>query len=186
MAPRLILSAGEMLSRWRLLQGLEMARTDASVTRTDGIDLDGLMMSRIDAWYVHCLMTMPPSALPLTDIGSSLTMTRTGDGAGMIRLPPDCLRVTEVTMQGWNRPALIVPEGSPEEETQLSPFTRGKTERPVVIASERLLRIYTPPEGASTKPGVLAVMLPPQGEYHVTEPMLASIPCVTDNINGDC
>ncbi len=172
----MILTASQLLTEWKLRQGLLPLRSDATITRTDGYDLDSLLMAQVYEWYTDCLYTMPPSHLPLQDIASQLTLTRTDDGVGRVLLPERCARVTNVFMPGWRREAHIVSPQSVEATAQLSPYSRGDCNMPVVVATEYSMCLYTPPRGATSLGTVMAALLPEKNTFPVTEPMMAAMP----------
>lgn len=172
----MILTASQLLTEWKLRQGLLPLRSDATVSRTDGYDLDELLMRQAREWYVRCLYELPPSYLPEEDISSMLTLTRIPDGAGRVILPERVARVTSVYMPGWRREARVVSPDTVEARTQLSPYSRGNSNMPVVVVDGRVMNIYTPPRGAADVGVVMAVMLPENDLYPVTQQMVVTMP----------
>lgn len=170
-----------LLEEWKLRSRLEPLRTDCVMTRTDGLDIDTYLLRELRAWYLRQLATAPVDTLPLTDIAPLLTMTRAPDGAGLVNLPDGCLRVVSVEMDGWHRPAVIVtdPECT-EAVAQTSPYSRGGVCRPVAVIYPGRMMLYTPPAYTAGPSSVLAVTLPPEGTYPLTESMLANMPLNLD------
>lgn len=169
------LSAGQLIARRKLAGFFEPLHSDAEITCDDGIDLDTLIRQQTDAWYSRMLLTAPLEILPLTDIASQLTMSRTADGAGLVSLPPGTVRVAEVTMEGWLRPAAVITDpASAEALAQINPFSRGTASHPVaVVHPGGRLMLYTPPRQAIRPSSLLAVIQPPEGTYLLTEAMFS-------------
>ncbi len=172
----MILTASQLLTEWKLRQGLLPLRSDATVTRSDGYDLDELLMRQVREWYVKSLYELPPSHLPVEDISSMLTMNRMADGTGRVILPERVVRVTSVYIPGWRREARVVLPDSVEAHAQLSPYSRGNSNMPVVVVNDRVMNIYTPPRGAADAGVVMAVLLPTDDLYPVTQQMVVTMP----------
>lgn len=175
----IVYSEARMLEEWKLRCRLEPLRTDCVITRTDGIDIDAYLLRELRAWYIRQLATAPVYTLPLTDIASDIAMTRAPDGAGLVMLPPRCMRVVSVDMPGWQRPARIVTDLTcADAVAQTSPYSRGKSCAPVALVLADRILLYTPPQGISAPSSLLAVMQPPEGTYHLTGQMLATLPSI--------
>jgi len=183
MAQRLIFTRDRLLAEWKLRQGLAPLISGAVVTRTDGIDLNAIMMAQIDAWYQQCLLSMDPDSLPLTDIAPQLTVAMSPDGSAAVILPPECLRVTGVMMRGWCREAYIAEPDSPEAEAQKSAYARGGCTSPVAVIRNRTMHLYTPPADDATLLHVTAVMMPDTDVYHLTPQMLAAMPIAVASLS---
>lgn len=169
------LSAEAMLDLWMLHSTCEPLRTDAAVTRSYAVDFRTLMAGRMRAWYIATLLNAPPEVLPLTDIASSLSVVRTPSGAGVAELPAGVLRVVSVEAADWAMPALVTSDpSSPLARSQASPYSCGRSVRPVVVVSGSVMRVFSPPEQGLSS--VLAVMLPPEGTYRITDAMIPLIP----------
>lgn len=180
-----VLSESEMLQLWRRLKLLEPLRDDCVVERTDGVALDVLLANEMRAWYLERLLTEPISRLPLSDISQSVVPTRTSDGAGLLDLPADCLRLAAVHCKGWHSDALLIEDNDPDAKVdaelagealaQANPFARGRCSRPVAIHSPGQLRLYTPPAGPIVIDRLLAVTLPPDGTYPLSPFLLSQL-----------
>ncbi len=176
MMPVVTLTAEQMLSRWKLSRYFEPLRSDCLITRTDGIDLDRLLMQEIDAWYITQLHSLPIEHLPLTDITARLSPIRTDDGAAMVALPDDVLRIASVMVDGWLRPPQIITDMStPMAMAQSSPMARGGCAAPVVVVTQRRMMLYTPPPGDISLSSVSAVVLPHDNTYYLTPTLLSDI-----------
>lgn len=101
------LSRSEMLELWRLVRHLEPLRTDATVTRSDGLNLSALVENSVDRWYERLLLESPEEDIPLVNLSADSRVTTAPDGVVKVELPERCLRVFSATLQGWTRPAVI-------------------------------------------------------------------------------
>ncbi|MCM1483835.1 MAG: hypothetical protein NC043_05830 [Muribaculaceae bacterium] len=171
-------TADEMLRLYMQHSAFELPRTDTGFSRTDGIDLESLIATRLRAWYVDTLLTAPLDSLPLTDVTQRIRLVRAPSGAGEVSLPAGCLRVAQVMMKSWERPARIVTDpASPLALDQHCRFTRGGRVSPAAVVEGSTLRLYTPSADTSdTLTSLLCVLLPPDGTYHLTDPLLSTIP----------
>lgn len=130
----LSLTRRQMLDRWMLMKGFLPARTDASVTRADGIDLEALMESEMRAWYLRMLDTAPPHLTGITDIASRVTLTLDTQGpAARVELPADCRRVVRFRLDGWHNDAILAAPDSPEAQREDNRLTRGGMWHPVAV-----------------------------------------------------
>lgn len=147
-----------MLERWKLMRRMEPLRSDCSVTRTDGIDLDRELTMEMQAWYVRALLEESADHLPLTELSGEVSVTRAPCGAGMVSLPDNCLRVVSVTLRGWQVPARVVADPlSAVALAQLSPWARAGCASPVAVVHSTHVMLYTPPEGEIVLESMLAV-----------------------------
>ncbi|MDE6496398.1 MAG: hypothetical protein K2L30_09215 [Duncaniella sp.] len=141
------LSQPEMIARWRLHRYHEPLRNDCSVTRTDGIDLDSIIVTEMEAWYFNLLDTAPPDLLVTADISSEVAMSRDSDGVARIPLPTGVRRVIEVGVSSWPCPAQIVTDPhSATARRQRHKFTRAGSSSPVAIHSGGVLTLYSVPQ----------------------------------------
>lgn len=157
--------------------GMEPLRTDSLLTRTDGADVERVMLDRMRAWYADMLATQPADKLPLSDMAAEIEVSIDESGAGTAMLPARCLRVVLVMAHGWERPAVIVtdPESDLAAE-QACEFTRGGTVSPVAVIDHGVMKLYTPPGGNAKLSRVLCVMRPPEGTYLLTDAMKGLLP----------
>ena len=168
------LDAASMLALWKRAHGYEPARTDCSIKRVDGPDLDSLLSLEMRQWYVKRLMEMPCHSLPLTDIASSVSTVASSMGAASVTLPERCLRVASVKMANWDRPAIIVTDHDCADAlAQANPFARAGCARPVALAEPGHLTLIP---GNSTLSHLLCVMLPDDETSYILNPaMIAEI-----------
>lgn len=140
-----------MLATWRLLRGYEPLRNDASVTRTDGIDLDRLLELEMEAWYRNALATARPEMLEPRNIASQVSYTLNPDRSMTIPLPDNVVRVTGVKLDCWARGARLLYPATDEIEIdrQASPYARAGAASPVAVVDGGELRLYSIPAGVS-------------------------------------
>ena len=173
------LTHDEMLQLWKLVNAYEPLRADCTVTRSDGIDLDGLLTVEMQAWYDNLLDTAPIEMLCPHDISSRAILTININGHAEIELPADCRRLIEVKLSCWHRPAAIIAE--PDAATinrQSSPFTRGGAMEPVALMLHGRLMLYSIPDGTTSIPRVerlIAVTKPQDGTYELAERAILDI-----------
>lgn len=171
------LTQEEMLAQWKLRRYLEPLRDDCSAVRADGIGLDRYLTVEMRRWYVDMMSTATVQFTGWTDIADDVALRLLPDGSGEITLPANCLRVVDVTLDGWQRPATVITD--PESAValrQLSRFTRGGSVRPVAVVNGPALRLYTPPPGR--RPAILSlrcVILPDEGKFIMDERALGLI-----------
>ncbi|MCM1348033.1 MAG: hypothetical protein NC338_01360 [Firmicutes bacterium] len=170
------LTPDAMLARWKRAHGFEPLRSDCTVTRTDGPDLDAMLTLQMNNWYTDTLLHAPLHMLPLTDIASEISMTVSPTGTAMATLPENCLRVASVMSQGWEQPALVVDNlQSAEALAQANPYAAGSTSRPVALVGAGWIKISPPPE-PTDRLWIMAVAMPDTSRrYILTQAMLSSI-----------
>lgn len=173
------LTPDQMLNLWRIAQGFEPLRTDASVTRTDGLDIDTMLRLQMRAWYLKQLDTAPCSLLPVEEIRTEVVPRPVADGSLALTLPDGVRRVVEVQLGGWMRPATIIEADDPSAaatlQRQASAYARGGVEHPVAVLQSRSeLRLY-PGASASIAIVTLRVVRPPKDAYTLDESLLAPL-----------
>lgn len=163
-----------MLELWRLVRHFEPLAPGATASRADGTDLDALLLADIDRWYAACFATLPDSQLPQADFAAETEIELDSTGAGTVALPARCLRVVEVMLTGWARPATVTEAGSALAAEQSSRYTRGARVDPVAVVSPAAceMRLYTPPSGTRRLARLIGVAWPADGTYDVTPFML--------------
>ncbi len=175
-----VLSAGEMLALWKRRLGYDAPRTDCTVTRSGGPDLDDVLMEQARSWYTWTLRSAPASALPLTDIAEQTALAISPEGVASADLPPGCLRVVSVMMEGWMQPALVVTDSSlPEAVAQTNPFARAASVRPVAVVAGSRLMLFSAPSPGARLLSLEVVMMPDMAdEFVLTDMMVASMPVI--------
>ncbi len=170
------LSIDEMLNQWRLRRALEPLRSDCTVERLDGIDLDVLLRNEINDWYRNLLDTAPVEMLVVTDISAMVALSKRGDGSATIRLPERCRRVVEVMLDCWEQPARIVEADTITAQMQENPYSRGGITAPVAVKRHGRLQVYSIPSNVDGKIASLQCVLEPEeGFYEMDERALSTI-----------
>ena len=132
---KLHLTREEFLALWRTHRGYTPSVCgDACVQRSDGMDLDSILMAEMEEWYRKLLLEADESLLAPEDIAADTAMPAPSGGSVTIHLPPGVLRVLCVRLSGWSRPACIVTDpDSPTAVSQLHPYTRACADSPVAV-----------------------------------------------------
>lgn len=163
------LSESEMLNLWKLKRGMASLRDDAVITRSDGMDMDTLLLSNMRGWYDRVIRTASADVLPLADVTNRLEMTVAPSGVAVVKLPDDCVRVVRVMAEGWERQAEITTDVSGVlAQEQMSEYTRGGAVNPVAVVDGGEMRLYTLGDGAKLEQ-VLCVMSRSDDGYLMTD-----------------
>lgn len=163
----------EMLSLWRRRAGLEVKRSDVTVTRADAAGSDEFFTAEIDAWYHRLLRQAPEECLVLkTPLLLNSAYTSSTVGVAMVALPASVVRPVHVKLKGWTCEARIVP---PEEAghlaaLQLDPYTRARHDSPLAIRLPGGALMLSPAEPSFTSAQVerleCVVATPSAYEFH--------------------
>lgn len=130
----LSLTRRQMLDKWMLMKGFALARTDASVIRADGIDIEVMMEAEMRAWYLSMLDTAPPHLVGAADIADRVALTVDSDGlTARVALPADCRRVVRFRLDGWHNDATIAAPDSAAARREDNRLTRSGMWRPVAV-----------------------------------------------------
>lgn len=171
---KLRLSTDEMLSQWRMRRALEPLRSDCTVERIDGIDLDSFLLMEMKDWYLNLLDTAPIHLLTLTDIASKVSPSKNKDLSVTIHLPQGCRRVIELALDCSPVPIKITTADTPLALCQQNPFSRSGTVSPIAIHSHGNLTIYAGNDDFNIVK-LLCVMEPDNGFYELDEAALSLI-----------
>ncbi len=172
---KLCLNPSDMLEQWRLHSGYSLPLADAVCRRNDGIDLDTIMRADLNAWYRRLLAEGEPGQLAPEDFSHSVVLTPGDDGGTIVSLPPEVVRVTEVRLSGWTRPARIVT--SPTHilaARQLHPFTRATRSHPVALFVGGTLRLYPASSPGDSLLSLRCVTLR-EDEYRIDDSAFSSL-----------
>ncbi|MDO4319692.1 MAG: hypothetical protein Q4C34_03880 [Bacteroidales bacterium] len=171
----MIYTKSQMLSLWRNALGIDTLRSDMTLSRVDGIDIDAYIGRRMRLWYLGLLDTAPLDRLTLTDIAAGVTAVADGCCA-RIDLPDGCRRVASVALAGWQR--AVGPVGGDEARRVMaraaSPYTLPGICEPAVVACGRSLLCM--PATTPTVASLMAVIDPGPESYVLDESLLATIP----------
>lgn len=171
---KLRLSTDEMLSQWRMRRALEPLRSDCTVERIDGIDLDSFLKMEMRDWYLNLLDTAPLHLLTLTDIASKVSLSKNDDLSATIHLPQGCRRVIELTLDCSPVPIKITPPDTPLAICQQNPFSQSGAVSPIAIHSYNSLIIHAGSDNFNIVQ-LLCVMEPDDGFYELDEAALSLI-----------
>lgn len=141
---QLRLTPSQMLDRWRLHSSYSAPLSDTTFIRNDGVDTSAIHRAELNRWYRRLLLEGPEEYLVATDHASTVVLPPVAtDGATVIPLPSDVVRVLCVRLASWRRPARIVT--SPTHilaARQRHPFTRATPSAPVAIFHGGELHLY--------------------------------------------
>ncbi len=172
----MIFSRDSFVELWKRRMGFETPRTDSVITRGDGPDVNVMAFEQASSWYVGVLKSMPVESLPLTDISGQLVAVASPPGAAAFLLPDGCMKVAEVTADGWLAPArIIVQPGATEALAQLNPYSCAGPLSPVALVSGRRMIVY-PSSTGDTMPEVMGVMEPDGKTFTLTSDMISQMP----------
>lgn len=93
------------------MAGLEPSNLEFTIERTDGIDVDSIVASRLRRWYVEQLHTAPTEFLPIEDI-AALAILKPGmySSSQTVILPDGCLRPQSISFENWLVEVPVAPE----------------------------------------------------------------------------
>lgn len=169
---KLTLTAAEMLGLWRLHRAYGPPLADATVRRTDGIDTAALFTAEMNLWYRRLLLEAPPPLLAPCSPASALSFPH--EGCAVAELPQGTVRVLEVRLGSWLRPATVVTDlSSPLLGRQLHRFTRATQASPVAFFDGRSLRLY--PASPSDVLASLSCVVCTDGVYEFDDSALATL-----------
>lgn len=174
---KLKLTPAEMLDRWRLHAACSPPLTDASFRRTDGIDTDAIFTADMEHWYHRLLLEAPPSQLAPAELAAETLMPSTPDsgGATVLTLPAGVVRVLEVSLSSWLRPAVIVTDPDCALlARQLHPYTRATAACPVAFFTTGRLRLY-PPAAPADRLETLSCVIHTPGIYEFDSSALSAL-----------
>ncbi len=166
-----------MLRLWRQHRGHLPTYTGSVTSRSDSLDTDSYFEAEMDLWYRRMLHEAPPELLKVSDLSNQLMFfhDKAADGATSITLPEGVVRLVEVRLNSWMRPARIVADPTAAEILrQLHPYTRATATRPVVFVSGREIRLYP---GCSSTDSLrsLKVVAFTEGFYEFDSSLLSQI-----------
>lgn len=88
------LTEKEMIDLWLLSKGYEPLRTDATIIRTDGVDIRAIARLECRRWYHRLLLEGDPSLLIPEEMAGDPTVTRhaTDRGSLIVTMPTAVVR----------------------------------------------------------------------------------------------
>lgn len=171
---KLHLTEAQLLQEWRLRYLPQPVNTGAAVTVTGGYDMEAIIKARMRDWYSRLVAAADPAMLAPVEIGDRITLLRCADGSAMATMPPETVKVMEVNMEGWAKPAIVTADSQSRTAIrQRSPYSRGDTESPVVVIDSTTMRIYSPPPDVGSIS--VTALVDEHDIYHLDSAALATI-----------
>lgn len=97
------LSESEMLDLWKTMMQLQPAHYGCTIERTDGIDIDELLLIHIRKWYASLLLSAPDGIVPVEDVKDRLSVMVADNGVVTAMVPPECVRPVEWKLKAWQK-----------------------------------------------------------------------------------
>lgn len=171
------LTPTQMLDLWKQLLHLQPVRRNCSVERDDGIDLDSLLLTHINRWYAHLLLTAPPSLLPVEDVAQQVTLQAESSGAVIASLPAHCVRPVEWRLNGWLRSVTHFPAPNEAPARHHNVWTQGGCHQPAAEHHGDHLVLYSAPTGSTpTLATARCVVRPANGHYQFDQSLIPENP----------
>lgn len=136
---KLTLTESDMLKIWRRARAIEPIRLDCTADRTDGPDVDAILVDRMRAWYLDLLDNAPLSKLVQVECVDSASVSFPDPGLAVVSAPEGCRRIVSVRFSDWTFPVEVTDSLIPASAA--NPFCR----RPAAfrIAPDRIAVIGT-------------------------------------------
>ncbi len=116
------LTESEMLQLWKRTCAVEPLRLDCTALRTDGPDVDALLIDRMRRWYLDLLDHGPESAVAVSNASQVATVQTLSDGRALIKGPDGCRRILSVMFSDWDFPVKV--RELPERQGPRNPYLR--------------------------------------------------------------
>lgn len=171
-------SRSEMLVLWRRAAGLEPLRSDCTVDRTDGVDVDAMIEPRMRSWYLQLLDTAPVELLRVEDVAAEVVTTaNVGRPGALGTLPPRVRRLVSIRQTGWKTATVPVgaAEGAERLRRSLNPFLAPGPQTPLCVVLGRSMELQ-PFEDGDVVVSARAVTDPGPATYVLDESLLTTIP----------
>lgn len=136
---KLSLTESDMLKIWRRARAIEPLRLDCTADRTDGPDVDSILVDQMRTWYLDLLDNAPLSKLVQVECVDSASVSFSDSGLAVVSAPESCRRIVSVRFSDWDFPVGV--SDSPVPLSAANPFCR----RPAAfrIAPSRIAVIGT-------------------------------------------
>lgn len=115
------LSQSQMLEIWKRNRMVEPLRLDCTVQRTDGPDVDAMLIEEMRSWYLNLLDFGPESAIIPCDVTETCTVESLDHGNAVITAPEGCRRILSVWFAGWDFPLKVTDSPTPADS---NPYCR--------------------------------------------------------------
>lgn len=142
------LSESEMLDLWKTMMQLQPAHYGCTIERTDGIDIDELLLIHIRKWYASLLLSAPDGIVPVEDVKDRLSVMVADNGVVTAMVPPECVRPVEWKLKAWQKSVtLFLQPNVPEAAYLHNEWTRPGVCDPVAVDYGNRILLFTLPNG---------------------------------------
>ena len=142
------LSESEMLDLWKTMMQLQPAHYGCTIERTDGIDIDELLLIHIRKWYASLLLSAPDGIVPVEDVKDRLSVMVADNGVVTAMVPPECVRPVEWKLKAWQKSVtLFLQPNVPEAAYLHNEWTRPGVCDPAAIDYGNRILLFTLPDG---------------------------------------
>lgn len=142
------LSESEMLDLWKTMMQLQPAHYGCTIERTDGIDIDELLLIHIRKWYASLLLSAPDGIVPVVDVKDRLSVMVADNGVVTAMVPPECVRPVEWKLKAWQKSVtLFLQPNVPEAAYLHNEWTRPGVCDPAAVDYGNRILLFTLPDG---------------------------------------
>lgn len=142
------LSESEMLDLWKTMMQLQPAHYGCAIERTDGIDIDELLLIHIRKWYASLLLSAPDGIVPVEDVKDRLSVMVADNGVVTAMVPPECVRPVEWKLKAWQKGVtLFLQPNVPEAAYLHNEWTRPGVCDPAAVDYGNRILLFTLPDG---------------------------------------
>ena len=142
------LSESEMLDLWNTMMQLQPAHYGCTIERTDGIDIDELLLIHIRKWYASLLLSAPDGIVPVEDVKDRLSVMVADNGVVTAMVPPECVRPVEWKLKAWQKSVtLFLQPNVPEAAYLHNEWTRPGVCDPAAVDYGNRILLFTLPDG---------------------------------------
>ena len=171
------LSESEMLDLWKTMMQLQPAHYGCTIERTDGIDIDELLLIHIRKWYASLLLSAPDGIVPVEDVKDRLSVMVADNGVVTAMVPPECVRPVEWKLKAWQKSVtLFLQPNVPEAAYLHNEWTRPGVCDPAAVDYGNRILLFTLPDGELPIFDMArCVVRPTNGKYVVHASVLESL-----------
>ena len=137
-----------MLDLWKTMMQLQPAHYGCAIERTDGIDIDELLLIHIRKWYASLLLSAPDGIVPVEDVKDRLSVMVADNGVVTAMVPPECVRPVEWKLKAWQKSVtLFLQPNVPEAAYLHNEWTRPGICDPAAVDYGNRILLFTLPDG---------------------------------------
>ena len=137
-----------MLDLWKTMMQLQPAHYGCTIERTDGIDIDELLLIHIRKWYASLLLSAPDGIVPVEDVKDRLSVMVADNGVVTAMVPPECVRPVEWKLKAWQKSVtLFLQPNVPEAAYLHNEWTRPGVCDPAAVDYGNRILLFTLPNG---------------------------------------